>query len=47
MTVEDALKTLMDEESEKMIDEEKIVKMAIKSVIAKVLLAMFKIMYGD
>lgn len=32
MTVEDALKTLVEEESDKMIDEEKIVKMAIKSV---------------
>ncbi|MBU6338759.1 MAG: ATP-dependent protease ATPase subunit HslU [Rickettsiales bacterium] len=32
MTVEDALKTLIDEESNKMIDEEKIVKTALKSV---------------
>jgi len=32
MTVEDAIKTLVDEESEKMIDEEKIIKAAIKSV---------------
>lgn len=32
MTVEDAIKTLVDEESEKMIDEEKIIKTAIKSV---------------
>ncbi len=32
MTVEDALKTLIDEESEKMIDEDKIIKTAIKSV---------------
>jgi len=32
MTVEEALKTLIDEESEKMIDEDKIVKNAVKSV---------------
>ncbi len=32
MTVEDALKALIEEESEKMIDEEKIVKAAVKSV---------------
>jgi ATP-dependent HslUV protease ATP-binding subunit HslU len=32
MTVEDALKTLIEEESERMIDEEKIVKIAVKSV---------------
>ena len=32
MTVEDALKTLIEEESEKMIDEDKIIKNAMKSV---------------
>lgn len=32
MSVEDALKTLIDEESEKMIDEDKIIKNALKSV---------------
>lgn len=32
MTVEDAMKTLIDQESNKMLDEEKIVKMAVKSV---------------
>ncbi len=32
MTVEDALKSLIDEESEKMIDEDKVVKNALKSV---------------
>ncbi len=32
MTVADALKTIIDEESEKMIDEEKVIKNAIKSV---------------
>lgn len=32
LTVEDAVKTLIDEESEKMIDEDKIVKDAVKSV---------------
>lgn len=32
MSVEDALKSLIDEESEKMIDEDKIVKIAMKSV---------------
>jgi len=32
MTVEDAIKTIIDEESEKMIDEEKIIKKAVKSV---------------
>lgn len=32
MTVEDALKTLIDEESEKMIDEDKIIKSALRAV---------------